>query len=104
VTYNPGTIHHELQRLALARSGAAPARIISASTTEAILGLVAAGVGYSLVPSIEEALLRRRGVVVRPFALGAEGSAREAFGRDAESPSAATMTTKHRPTFTSGCY
>jgi DNA-binding transcriptional LysR family regulator len=70
VTYNPGTIHHELQRKALARSGAAPARIISASTTEAILGLVAAGVGCSLVPSIDEASLRRRGVVTRPFAPG----------------------------------
>jgi DNA-binding transcriptional LysR family regulator len=70
VTYNPGTIHHELQRLALARSGAAPRRVVSASTTEAILGLVAAGVGCSLVPSIDEALLRRRGVVARPFAPG----------------------------------
>ena len=68
VTYNPGTIHHDLQRRALARSGAAPARVISASTTEAILGLVAAGVGCSLVPSIDEALLRRRGVVARRFA------------------------------------
>jgi DNA-binding transcriptional LysR family regulator len=70
VTYHPGTIHHELQRRALARSGAAPARLVSASTTEAILGLVAAGVGCSLVPSIDEALLRRRGVVARPFAPG----------------------------------
>jgi DNA-binding transcriptional LysR family regulator len=70
VTYNPGTVHHELQRLALARSGAAPARTIAASTTEAILGLVAAGVGCSLVPSIDEASLRRRGVVARPFAPG----------------------------------
>ena len=70
VTYNPGTIHHELQRRALARSGAAPMRLISASTTEAILGLVAAGVGCSLVPSIDEASLRRRGVVARPYAPG----------------------------------
>jgi DNA-binding transcriptional LysR family regulator len=70
VTYNPGTIHHELQRRALARSGAAPARVISASTTEAILGMVAAGVGWSLVPSIDEAWLRRRGIVARPFAPG----------------------------------
>lgn len=70
VTYNPGTIHHELQRRALARSGASPARVVSASTTEAILGLVAAGVGCSLVPSIDEASLRRRGVVARPFAPG----------------------------------
>jgi DNA-binding transcriptional LysR family regulator len=70
VTYNPGTIHHELQRRALARSGVAPARVIAASTTEVILGLVAAGVGCSLVPSIDQALLRRRGVVARPFAPG----------------------------------
>jgi DNA-binding transcriptional LysR family regulator len=70
VTYNPGTIHHGLQRRALARSGVAPARVVAASTTEAILGLVAAGVGCSLVPSIDQALLRRRGVVARPFAPG----------------------------------
>jgi DNA-binding transcriptional LysR family regulator len=70
VTYNPGTIHHELQRMALARSGATPARTVSASTTEAILGLVAAGVGCSLVPSIDEGALRRRGIVARAFAPG----------------------------------
>ncbi len=70
MTYNPGTIHHDLQRRALSRSGAAPGRTVSASTTEAILGLVAAGVGWSLVPSISEALLRRPGLVARPFAPG----------------------------------
>jgi DNA-binding transcriptional LysR family regulator len=70
VTYNPGTIHHELQQRALARSGAKPARTVSASTTEAILGLVAAGVGCSLVPSIDESALRRRGIVARAFAPG----------------------------------
>ena len=70
VTYQPGSIHHELQRLALARSGAVPTRVVSASTTEVILGLVAAGVGCSLVPSLDHALLRRRGVVARPFAGG----------------------------------
>jgi DNA-binding transcriptional LysR family regulator len=64
VTYNPGTIHHELQRRALARSGAVPTRVISASTTEAILGLVAAGVGCSLVPSIDQASLNRSGNAV----------------------------------------
>jgi DNA-binding transcriptional LysR family regulator len=70
VTYNPDTIHHELQRKALARSGVAPARTVSASTTEAILALVAAGVGWSLVPSINETLLRRPGLIARPFAPG----------------------------------
>ena len=68
VAYNEGTVHHDLQRRALARSGVAPARMVSASTTEAILGLVAAGVGWSLVPSINEGLLRRPGLVARPFA------------------------------------
>ena len=43
---------------------------ISASTTEAILGLVAAGVGWSLVPSIDKAFLQRRGIVARAFAPG----------------------------------
>ncbi len=70
VTYNPGTIHHALQLRALARGGVTPARSVSASTTEAILGLVAAGVGWSLVPSLDEALLHRRGLVARPFAPG----------------------------------
>ena len=70
MTYNAGTVHHELQRRALSRSGVAPARTVSASTTEAILGLVAAGVGWSLVPSIDETLLRRPGLVARPFAAG----------------------------------
>jgi DNA-binding transcriptional LysR family regulator len=70
ITYTPGTIHHELQQRGLARSGVAPARTIAASTTEAILGLVAAGVGCSLVPSIDRDLLHRRGVVTRPFAAG----------------------------------
>ena len=70
VTYNSGTIHHDLQRRALARSGVAPSRTVSASTTEAILGLVAAGVGWSLVPSINETLLRRPGLIARPFAPG----------------------------------
>jgi DNA-binding transcriptional LysR family regulator len=70
VTYHPGTIHHELQRRALARSGVAPTRFVSASTTEVILSLVAAGVGCSLVPSIDEASLHRPGVVARSFAAG----------------------------------
>jgi len=70
VTYNEGTVHHELQQRALARSGGAPARTVAASTTEAILGLVAAGVGWSLVPSINETLLLRPGLMARPFAPG----------------------------------
>jgi DNA-binding transcriptional LysR family regulator len=70
ISYRPGTIHHQLQQQAFARAGGAPARVVAASTTEAILGLISAGVGCSLVPSIDEASLRRRGIVARPFAPG----------------------------------
>jgi DNA-binding transcriptional LysR family regulator len=67
VGFNPGTLHHDLQLRALARAGIVPRRMLSASTTEAILGLVAAGIGYSLVPSLSRADLRRPGLVARPF-------------------------------------
>lgn len=70
IAYHPGTIHHTLQMKAFARAGVAPRRLISASTAEAILGLVAAGIGYSLVPSLDQEAVGRRGVVARPFAPG----------------------------------
>jgi DNA-binding transcriptional LysR family regulator len=70
VAYNPGTIHHALQMKAFARAGVAPRRMLSASTAEAILGLVATGIGYSLVPSLAEGGFSRRGVVARPFVEG----------------------------------
>ena len=70
VTYPPGTFHHDLQMQALARARVTPARTLAASSAEAILGLVAAGVGCSLVPSVDERPLRARGVVARPFTLG----------------------------------
>jgi DNA-binding transcriptional LysR family regulator len=67
VAFNPGTLHHDLQLRALAGAGITPRRMLSASTTEAILGLVAAGIGYSLVPCLARADLRRPGLVARPF-------------------------------------
>lgn len=70
VTFTPGTVHHELQQKALAQARVAPRRTLSASTTETILGLVAAGVGCSLVPSLGAAGLQRSGVVSRPYVLG----------------------------------
>lgn len=70
VAYNAGTIHHALQMRAFSRAGLAPRRLITASTAEAILGLVATGIGWSLVPSFSAEGVGRRGVVARPFAPG----------------------------------
>jgi DNA-binding transcriptional LysR family regulator len=70
VTYRPGTVHHDLQMQAFARARVTPARTLAAGSAEAILGLVAAGVGCSLVPSVDAHALRARGVVARPFTMG----------------------------------
>lgn len=67
VTYNEGTVHHAMQMKALAVRRLTPRRVIAASSAEAILGLVAAGVGFSLVPSVAPSDVRRRGIVARPF-------------------------------------
>lgn len=76
ITYPPGTVHHALQMKALARSRVTPARTIAATTADAIVGLVAAGIGCSLVPSLttprggnERAW--RKGVVAHRFGAGA---------------------------------
>jgi DNA-binding transcriptional LysR family regulator len=68
IAYPDGTVHHALQMKALARGGVVPRRRIFVSTADAILGLVAAGIGYSLVPSLGDRDSRRRGVIARPFA------------------------------------
>ena len=49
VSFHPSLPHCQLQLNALGALGA-PRRLLSASSTEAILGFVAAGLGYSLVP------------------------------------------------------
>jgi len=67
VSYTPGTVPHELQLSALARHGLRPARTISASTADAILGFVEAGLGWSLVPSFDEKGPRLKGIAVRPL-------------------------------------
>jgi LysR family transcriptional regulator, benzoate and cis,cis-muconate-responsive activator of ben and cat genes len=67
IAYHEGTLQHDLQMKALASSGLTPRRLVSASTAEAILGLVAAGIGYSLVPALADGDPRRRGVTARPF-------------------------------------
>jgi len=67
VAYNPKQLAFRLQMQALARHGVAPARILSASTAEVILGFVEAGLGYSLLPSIEPDGPKARGVKVLPL-------------------------------------
>ena len=67
IAYRQGTLQHDLQMKALARHGITPRRLLFASSAEAILGLVAAGIGYSLVPSLANGPPRRPGVVARPF-------------------------------------
>lgn len=50
VSFRPGTSEHALQLAGLEVFGLNPARLLSASTVDAILGFVQAGLGYSLVP------------------------------------------------------
>jgi DNA-binding transcriptional LysR family regulator len=71
VAYHEGTLQHDLQMKALARSGITPRRLIAASSAGAILGLVAAGLGYSLVPALDGRDPRRAGVASRPFTAAA---------------------------------
>jgi DNA-binding transcriptional LysR family regulator len=73
IAYTPGLLAHELQMRALAEHGVAPARILSASSAEAILGFVEAGLGCSIVPSLDTDGPRSRMVVVHPLD-GAERS------------------------------
>ena len=67
ISYSPGLIARDLQLQALARQGVAPPRTISASTADAILGFVESGLGWSLVPSLDVAGPRVKGVAVAPL-------------------------------------
>ena len=62
VSFHPNLPQYELQIRALSASGAPPRKTLSASSTEAILGFVAAGLGYSLVPWPDPAGPKFRGV------------------------------------------
>lgn len=63
VSFHPSMPHCEMQLRALTQAGVEPKRILSASSTEAILGFVAAGLGYSLIPWPTEDGPRLPGVV-----------------------------------------
>ncbi|MCA8954489.1 MAG: LysR family transcriptional regulator [Planctomycetes bacterium] len=67
VAYLEGSIPHELQLRALHLHGVQPARTITTSSTESILGFVESGLGFSLVPSLSQTGPRGRGLVARPI-------------------------------------
>jgi DNA-binding transcriptional LysR family regulator len=52
VSYHPSLPHHALQMQAVRRVGV-PARTISASSVDAILAFVSAGLGFSVVPWLD---------------------------------------------------
>lgn len=63
IAYAPDLGGRQLQLRALELSGVKPGRILAADSAETILGIVAAGIGYSLVPSLSEQGPRMAGVV-----------------------------------------
>lgn len=67
ISYTPGLIPHELQMQALAQEGIKPTHVLSASSAEAILGFVEAGLGYSIVPSLEREGPKSRLIAVLPL-------------------------------------
>lgn len=67
ITYSPNLVSRELQLQALARHGVAPPQALSASTADSIMGLVESGLGWSLLPSLEENGPRGKGIAVAPL-------------------------------------
>ena len=63
IAYNPGLLPHQLQMRALAQHGIVPQRTLSAGSADAILDMVASGLGYSIVPAIAPAGPKAEGVV-----------------------------------------
>jgi DNA-binding transcriptional LysR family regulator len=67
VSYSPGLLSRRLQLQALATHAVVPARMLSASNAEGILGFVESGLGYSLVPWLDAQGPRSKGVSVVPM-------------------------------------
>lgn len=67
ISYTKGREPYELQRRALALHGLEPEDTLSADTAESILGFVAAGLGFSLVPALAPDGPRAEGVVAKPL-------------------------------------
>jgi len=67
ISYSPGLVTRDLQLQALSRHGIAPPQTLSASTSDSILGLVESGLGWSLLPSLDEGGPKGKGVAVAPL-------------------------------------
>lgn len=65
VGYTPGSLPHQLQKQVLEDRGVTPTRVLSASTADAILGFVESGLGFSVVPSLDEGGPKGRGFKAR---------------------------------------
>ena len=65
VAYHPDLPARDLQRRALDRAGVQPGKIAAADSADAILGFVAAGLGFSLIPWPSRSGPRVPGVVAR---------------------------------------
>jgi DNA-binding transcriptional LysR family regulator len=68
VGYTPGLLAHDLQMRVLEDHQIKPPRFVYASSADTILGFVESGLGFSLVPSLEERGPRGRGFVARALA------------------------------------
>jgi DNA-binding transcriptional LysR family regulator len=66
ITYSADLQLRELQLAALAHHGVTPRRLHAADSSETILGFVAAGLGYSLLASLQPKGPRVPGVVAQP--------------------------------------
>jgi DNA-binding transcriptional LysR family regulator len=65
VSYHPSLPHHALQMTAVRERIGAPLRTVSASSVDAILAFVKAGLGYSVIPWLDRRGPRVDGVVAR---------------------------------------
>ncbi len=79
IAYQSDRTLKQLQRRALEQAGLAPREAYSADSSDTLLGFVAAGLGFSLVPSLSESGPRVAGVAAHPArelvpSLGREGS------------------------------
>lgn len=69
IAYNADQSGRALQLRALELSGVKPPRLYAADSAETILGFVAAGIGFSLVPALSEAGPRMPGVVAHRLSM-----------------------------------
>lgn len=67
ISYTPGGVAYELQTRALAEHGLTPREVVTASTADSILALVAQGLGFSLIPWHDSAGPKLAGVTSFPI-------------------------------------